>query len=65
MDEHHPIVIIGAGPVGLSMALELEGYGHRPVIIEKRSEASDGSRAICYSQRALEIWNRLGSVAPV
>ena len=63
--EHHPIVIIGAGPVGLSMALELHGYGHDAVIIEMRTEASDGSRAICYSQRALEIWNRLGAVAPV
>jgi len=63
--EHHPIVIIGAGPVGLSMALELHGYGHAPVIIEMRSEASVGSRAICYSQRALEIWNRLDTVEPV
>jgi 3-(3-hydroxy-phenyl)propionate hydroxylase len=63
--EHHPIVIIGAGPVGLSMALELHGYGHRPVVVEMRSEASDGSRAICYSQRALEIWNRLDAVEPV
>jgi 3-(3-hydroxy-phenyl)propionate hydroxylase len=63
--EYHPVVIIGAGPVGLSMALELHGYGHRPIVIEMRTEASDGSRAICYSQRSLEVWNRLGAAHPV
>jgi 3-(3-hydroxy-phenyl)propionate hydroxylase len=63
--EFHPVVIIGAGPVGLSMALELEGYGHRPLVIERRTAESDGSRAICYSQRSLDVWNRLGAVHPV
>jgi 3-(3-hydroxy-phenyl)propionate hydroxylase len=60
MNEHHPIVIVGAGPVGLSAALELAALGRRSVVLEMRSAESDGSRAICWSQRTLEIWKRVG-----
>ena len=33
---HHPIVIAGAGPVGLVAALDLASKGHRTVVIDKK-----------------------------
>src|SRR5688500_19360307 len=56
----HPVVIVGAGPVGLVAALDLAKKGHRSVVIDKRANLSDGSRAICWSKRTLEIMDRLG-----
>jgi len=57
---HHPIVIVGAGPVGLVAALDLACKGHRSVVIDAKSNLSDGSRAICWAKRSLEIMDRLG-----
>ena len=57
---HHPVVIVGAGPVGLVLALDLARKGHRTVVLDKRQGLSDGSRAICWSKRTLEIMGRLG-----
>src|SRR5262245_21354810 len=57
---HHPIVIVGAGPVGLTAALDLAHRGQRSVVIDKKANLSDGSRAICWSKRTLEIMDRLG-----
>ena len=41
------VVIVGAGPIGLTAALTLERYGISSVIIEAKSTFNDGSRAIC------------------
>src|SRR5262245_55125179 len=57
---HHPIVIVGAGTVGLTAALDLARKGHRSVVIDRKANLSDGSRAICWSKRTLEIMDRLG-----
>ncbi|HEX4892675.1 MAG TPA: FAD-dependent monooxygenase, partial [Hyphomicrobiaceae bacterium] len=57
---HHPVVITGAGPVGLVLALDLASHGHRSVILDRRTGPSEGSRAICWSKRTLEILGRLG-----
>lgn len=62
---HHPVVIVGAGPVGLVAALDLAAKGHRSVIIDKKSNLSDGSRAICWAKRTLEIMDRLGVGQPL
>jgi 3-(3-hydroxy-phenyl)propionate hydroxylase len=56
----HPIVIVGAGPTGLTAALDLASKGHRAIVIEKRGGLSGGSRAICWSKRTLEVMDRLG-----
>jgi len=56
----HPIVIVGAGPVGLVLALDLAAKGHRSIVIDKKSNLAAGSRAICWAKRTLEIMDRLG-----
>ncbi|MDI9347857.1 MAG: FAD-dependent monooxygenase [Methylacidiphilales bacterium] len=55
-----PVIIVGAGPSGLTLALELAAQQIPSVIIDKDSTVSFGSRAICYSKRTLEILGRLG-----
>ncbi len=62
---HHPVVIVGAGPVGLVAALDLAAKGHRSIIIDKKDSLSDGSRAICWAKRTLEIMDRLGVGQPL
>ena len=56
----HPVVIIGAGPVGLAAALDLAVHGRPVVVLEAENQVSAGSRAICWSKRTLEIMDRLG-----
>jgi 3-(3-hydroxy-phenyl)propionate hydroxylase len=58
---HHPVVVAGAGPVGLALSLDLARRGVPCVVLEKRNTVSDGSRAICWSKRTLEILDRLGT----
>ncbi len=58
--KRHPIVIVGAGPVGLSMALDLVQRGLAVLVIDDDHRLSTGSRAICFSKRTLDIWDRLG-----
>lgn len=58
--ETTPVLIVGAGPVGLAAALDLGLRGHHVIIIDQDTQLSDGSRAICYAKRPLEILDRLG-----
>jgi 3-(3-hydroxy-phenyl)propionate hydroxylase len=55
-----PVVIVGAGPVGLAAAIDLGQRGVPVVIVDDDHTVSVGSRAICYAKRALEILDRLG-----
>ncbi|MET0723770.1 MAG: FAD-dependent oxidoreductase [Tardiphaga sp.] len=57
---HHPVVVVGAGPVGLSLAIDLAQRGVRVVLLDDADRIGDGSRAICFSKRSLELWDRLG-----
>src|SRR5262245_344422 len=57
---HHPVVIVGAGPVGLAAALDLALRGQPSTVIDRKGSLSYGSRAICWSKRTLEIMDRLG-----
>lgn len=56
----HPVVVVGAGPVGLSLAIDLAQRGQRVLLLDNDCRLSTGSRAICFAKRTLEIWNRLG-----
>ena len=56
----HPVVIVGAGPVGLTLALDLAAHGTDALIVDDDDTVSVGSRAICYAKRSLDILDRLG-----
>jgi 3-(3-hydroxy-phenyl)propionate hydroxylase len=56
----HPVVVVGAGPVGLALALDLAAHGVRTVLLDNDHRLSTGSRAICFAKRTLEIFDRLG-----
>lgn len=61
VEARHPVVILGGGPVGLTVALGLAAYGVRSVLLEADDSVCSGSRAICISRRSLEIIDRLGA----
>ena len=56
----YPVVVVGAGPVGLCAAIDLAQHDIDCVLLDEESALSQGSRAICFSKRALEILDRLG-----
>lgn len=55
------VVVVGGGPVGLTMALDLGQRGHRIALLNRRDFVASGSRAICFAKRTLDIWDRLGT----
>ncbi|WP_033073519.1 FAD-dependent oxidoreductase [Sphingopyxis sp. MWB1] len=55
-----PLVIVGAGPVGLAMALDLGRRGHPVVLLAQLDFVAAGSKAICFAKRSLDIFDRLG-----
>ena len=59
-EPRHACVIVGAGPIGLALALDLAGRGQRVTVLDDNDVVSVGSRAICWSKRSLEILDRLG-----
>jgi 3-(3-hydroxy-phenyl)propionate hydroxylase len=60
---HYPVVIAGAGPIGLAAARDLGLRGVRTVLLDDDDKVSVGSRAICWSKRTLEIFDRLGDAS--
>ena len=55
-----PVVIVGAGPVGLALAIDLAQRKIPVVLLDNDNTLSTGSRAICFAKRTLEIFDRLG-----
>src|SRR3984885_15128744 len=56
----YPVAVVGAGPVGLSLAIDLAQRGQPVVLLDDADRIGEGSRAICFSKRSLEFWDRLG-----
>jgi 3-(3-hydroxy-phenyl)propionate hydroxylase len=55
-----PVLIVGAGPVGLAAAVDLAMHGIKSIVVDDNNVVSIGSRAICWAKRTLEIFDRLG-----
>ena len=45
MNQHHAVVIVGAGPVGLLAAIELTLAGGRPLVLERLAAPSLAMKA--------------------
>ncbi|MCR5863908.1 FAD-dependent oxidoreductase [Aquincola sp. J276] len=61
----HPVVVVGAGPVGLALAIDLAQRNVPVVVLDNDHQLSVGSRAICFAKRTLEIFDRLGCGQPM
>lgn len=55
-----PLIVIGAGPVGLAAAIDARLQGLEVLVLDDDKTVSVGSRAVCYAKRSLEILDRLG-----
>ena len=60
-----PVLVVGAGPTGLTMAAELARYGVECRIIDKGTGPTHLSKAIGMQARTLEILDNLGIVDEV
>ncbi len=56
----YPVVVVGAGPVGLAAAIDLAQSGVPVVVLDDDDTVSVGSRGVCYAKRTLEILDRIG-----
>jgi 3-(3-hydroxy-phenyl)propionate hydroxylase len=63
--QRKPLVVIGAGPVGLAAAIDARLHGLDVLLFDEEDSVSFGSRAVCYAKRALEILDRLGVGDPI
>ncbi|WP_082127060.1 FAD-dependent monooxygenase [Allosalinactinospora lopnorensis] len=66
-----PVLIAGAGPVGLCTALTLARFGVPSLVLETEAERGadyfreTGSKAICFQRDVLDVFDRLGVAAPL
>ncbi len=58
--QRRPLIIVGAGPVGLAAAIDARLRGLPVLLFDDDKTVSVGSRAVCYAKRTLEILGRLG-----
>ncbi|MFJ1256925.1 FAD-dependent oxidoreductase [Cupriavidus sp. CuC1] len=61
----HPVIVVGAGPVGLATAIDLAQHGVPVVLVDDDCTLSSGSRAICFAKRTLDVFDRLGCGDPM
>jgi len=59
-----PVLIVGAGPVGLLTALDLARFGVPSVVLTEERQVTHGSRAVVLTRRSLEILQQVGVERP-
>jgi 2,4-dichlorophenol 6-monooxygenase len=60
VDIEVPVLIVGAGPAGLTLALALARYGVAALTVEKHPSTAHTPRAHIINQRTVEIFRALG-----
>jgi 2-polyprenyl-6-methoxyphenol hydroxylase-like FAD-dependent oxidoreductase len=64
MSPRYDVIIVGAGPVGLTLAGLLARQGMRCVAVERAAERTDKSKALVLWPRTLELLQSVGAAAP-
>lgn len=64
-ENQQPIIIVGAGPIGMVAALELARFGVPSIILDDDNKFADGSRAIAMHNSILEVFERHGCLEPM
>lgn len=59
-DTHEPVLIVGAGPVGLTLALLLARDGVPVTVLDRDPGPTEQSRAVWVHARTLEVWDTIG-----
>src|SRR5258708_447038 len=59
------VCIVGAGPVGLTLALDLARRGLRPVLVDREKTAGPWPKMERCNARTMEIYRRLGIAAAI
>jgi 2-polyprenyl-6-methoxyphenol hydroxylase-like FAD-dependent oxidoreductase len=54
------VVVVGAGPVGLAVAVGLRLHGHDVVVVDQQAAGANTSRACVIHPRTLEVLEELG-----
>ncbi len=59
-----PVLIVGAGPIGLTAALALAKEGIASVVFDNKATFNDGSRAICVARPSYYILSQINAITP-
>jgi len=65
MRSYPEVIIVGAGPSGLTAALQLAAYGIRFRIFDQKKTFSENSRAVGIQARSLELFEQMGLIKQV
>jgi 3-(3-hydroxy-phenyl)propionate hydroxylase len=63
--ENYEVIIVGAGPVGLTLANLLGQHGIRTLILEKELITPDAPRAVSLDDESLRIWQQCGLIEAI
>jgi 2-polyprenyl-6-methoxyphenol hydroxylase-like FAD-dependent oxidoreductase len=58
--ERTEVLVVGAGPVGLAVAVSLRGHGHEVTVVDRQAAGANTSRASVVHPRTLEMLERIG-----
>ncbi len=58
--ERTEVLVVGAGPVGLAVAVSLAGHGRDVTVVDKQAAGANTSRASVVHPRTLEMLERIG-----
>ncbi|MET4613155.1 2-polyprenyl-6-methoxyphenol hydroxylase-like FAD-dependent oxidoreductase [Rhodococcus sp. PvR044] len=58
------VLIVGAGPVGLTLAVELRRRGIDVIVVDRLTERAPYAKAVGIQPRTVEVWDAMGVVRP-